>query len=251
LFDDIPEARPAAHLGLFDDIPEVSPVARAASIEPRLAAFLAKNPQLPTSHAAVASPSMVETPAEDAPAMSWKDYADAVLQKAAAGATFNYADEIAAIMGSAGNTAMRGLGIDIPEKSYRSILNELHGQEKQFEKSHPKTALTAEIAGALTPGGARFILNAPRWSGRALRSGMVAAPYGAASETGRLEKPPERDLTFGDYASAAGEGAAKSAAAGAVLSGAGSARLAPPWVLGRTQRLNGLGIAVFRSRSAS
>lgn len=215
-------------MGYFDDLPDEVSASDEGTTTPAAGLF----DDLPD-----------EVPAKAASDYSWTDYAKSVAQKAAAGTTFNWADELGAGIGAGSNYIARKLGVDIPEKTYRGILDEMHGQEKQFEKAYPKTALGAEIAGALAPGtgGARFILNAPSWGTRAVRAGMVAAPYGSVSEVGKLEGD---DKTAGDYGEAAGFGALRGAVAGAGLSAVGSGLGATvgPWASEQARRLMDRGI---------
>jgi hypothetical protein len=168
---------------------------------------------------------------------TWTEYARDVAAKAAQGVTMRYGDEIAALMGSG-----FGLGKRVGLKDRQEILDDIHKKEDAFTKRNPKTAVGAEIAGALAPSlvGGSWVLRAPGMLARAGRSAAAAAPMGALTATGELRG----DKTFGDYAEAAGEGAATSAALGAGLSAAGSTvgRVVGPWASAAAQRLSDRGV---------
>jgi hypothetical protein len=125
-----------------------------------------------------------------APPETWGEYGMGLLQKVGQGATFGFGDEIAAGAGAVGNQAMRALGVDVPERGYGEILDEVRGDESQFAARNPKTAIAAEIGGGLTSlaaGPARAIAAAPGWMARVGRSAKVGAGYGAASGFGNSE----------------------------------------------------------------
>lgn len=183
-----------------------------------------------------------ETPPADANSESWLKYATGLTQKIAQGQTFNWGDEIAARMGSLG-----GLGPMIGGKDYDTILSDIHRDEKEFTAAHPKTALGAEIGGALSTGigsgatAARLLGWAPGLVRSALGAGLTAAPLGALNETGKLEGG---DKTIGDYGEAALEGGATAAMFGTGLGAAGHtiARAVGPWASAAAQRLADRGI---------
>ncbi len=202
----------------FDDLPNVADAAPAGG----------SFDDLPTVREPPAEPTPI-----DPSKQSWLDYATGVAQQAAAGTTAEWSDELAALMGSG-----FGLGSSVGLKDRSEILKEQRKKSEDFKKTYPKTAFGAELAGALGTGagGARFILNAPSWAGRALRAGAVAAPFGAATETGKLEGD---DKSLADYAEAAGLGGLKSGLVGAGMSTAGSAvgSTVGPWASDAARRL--------------
>lgn len=128
---------------------------------------------------------------------TWGEYGKGLLQKVGQGATLGYGDEIAAGAGAVGNKAMRAVGIDVPEKNYSDILNEVRGEEKQFTERHPYQALGAEVAGGLSSlaaGPVRAAVAAPTWIGRVFNSAKVGAKYGAISGFGNSEGGVENRL---------------------------------------------------------
>jgi hypothetical protein len=136
---------------------------------------------------------------------SWMDYANSVARAAANGVTFGFADELAGALGSAGNTAARAVGADIPEKTYSDIRNQEDQGIRDFRESNPVAAYGSEIAGGVAlPMG---------FLGNALKGGMsvanvgkgmlgVGVPTGAAAALGEA-----KELNgVGDYASEAAKG---------------------------------------------
>lgn len=175
---------------------------------------------------------------------SWMDYGEGIAEKAAQGATAHVAPHIAAAAGAGGNWLARKLGLDIPEKNYQGILDEIRGKEKVFTEANPKTAVAAELGGTIAgPGraGARFIARAPSFLGGVMRAGVISAPYGAVSEASDVadtRASPE------DVGTAMAKGGATSAAAGALFQGAGQTvgRVVGPWATAAAQRLSDRGI---------
>lgn len=196
----------------------------------------------PAVQAAPDTEPVPETPPADANSESWLKYATGLTQKIAQGQTSNWGDELAARMGSLG-----GLGPMIGGKDYDTILSDIHRDEKEFTAAHPKTALAAEIGGALSTGmgtgatAARLLGWTPGLIRSALGAGLTAAPLGALNETGKLEGG---DKTIGDYGEAALEGGATAAMFGTGLGAAGHtiARAVGPWASAAAQRLADRGI---------
>lgn len=150
-------------------------------------------------------------PAEKPPEKpeTWGEYGKGLLQKAGQGATFNFGDEIAAGAGAVGNKVMRAVGVDVPEKGYGDILEEIRAPEKKFEERHPYQAVGAEVAGGLSTlaaGPAKVIMSAPSFLARVYKSAKIGGGYGLISGLGRGEGVVDR-LASG----------AEGAATGAVL----------------------------------
>lgn len=160
---------------------------------------------------------------ESQPPQSTMEWLEDRARAWAMGSTFRFADEVAARMGSLGNTAMRGLGMDLPERNYADIKAEIAADQKRFEESNPKTALGLEIAGGMvTPAiGANVAARAGQAVANATRTGMigrgvasgtlVGAPSGALYGAGASEAD-----TAGGIAGDALKGAATGALAGGV-----------------------------------
>ena len=134
------------------------------------------------------------TPKTDAKAQeepeTWGEYGYGLLQKMGQGAALGFGDEIAAGAGAVGNKAMRALGVDVPEKSYSDILEEVRAPERKFQERHPWQSLGAEAAGGFAPMVAAPVgaaLSAPTWAGRALNSARTGAAVGAAAGAGNSE----------------------------------------------------------------
>lgn len=124
------------------------------------------------------------------------DYSEGIARSGAQGATFGFGDELAAALGSAGNKAVRALGIthtldggDIPVRTYDDILAEVRGKDKQFRGEHPYVSLGAEVAGGLgtmaVP--ARAVAAAPALLTRVGRASAAGAGIGATSGFGNAE----------------------------------------------------------------
>ncbi len=148
-------------------------------------------------------------PSEAAPAKpeGWYDYIEGLAEKAAQGATANFAEEIAAGAGSLGNKAMRAVGVDVPEKSYGQILDEIRGRQQEFETRHPYQAMAAEIAGGVAPfaaAGPAALTSAPTWTGRVANSMKVGGTYGGLSGFGASEGGAENRLLGGAKGAAVG-----------------------------------------------
>lgn len=183
-------------------------------------------------------PAGAVTPDMNAPPETWGQYAEGLAARIGEAVTFDFGDEIAAAAGSLGGLGPSLLGT----KTYSQILKEEQEKADLFKARHPKTALAADIGGSLVPGagGVRFIMRAPGWVSRAARSAAVAAPMGATSEVGRLRDAKD----VGDYAEAALEGGARSAAVAGGLSAAGTGvgAVVGPWASAAAQRLSDRGI---------
>jgi hypothetical protein len=126
---------------------------------------------------------------------SWGEYGKGLLQKVGQGATFNLGDEIAAGAGAVGNKVMRAVGVDVPERSYSQILDDVRKPEKAFEARHPYQAVAGEMAGGLTTlaaGPAKVIMSAPNFLARLGQSAKIGAGYGAGGGFGRGEGVGDR-----------------------------------------------------------
>jgi hypothetical protein len=173
------------------------------------------------------------------------EYITGLAEKAAQGATFKWADEVAALLGSIGGQLPGGHG-----KSRREILDDIRSKEAVFTEQNPKAAVGAEIAGALgagTAGGAALASRVPallpQASGiarTALGTAVAAVPGGTLTGIGAIEGP----ASVGDYALEAGKGAGIAGAVGGALGGAGAtvARVAGPWATRLAQRLSDRGV---------
>ena len=142
---------------------------------------------------------------------SWGQYGYGLLEKAGQGATVGFGDEIAAGAGAVGNKVMRAIGVDVPERNYGQILDEIRGEQKQFEERHPYQGTAAEIAGGIAPfaaGPVRAAITAPTWLGRVGRSAAAGFGYGGLSGFGSSEGTTENRLL----------GATRGAAVGAIAS---------------------------------
>lgn len=146
---------------------------------------------------------------------TWGEYGKGLLQKVGQGATFGYGDEIAAAAGYVGNKAMRAVGVDVQDRSYSDILDEVRGTEKQFTERHPYQAFGAEVVGGLSSlaaGPLRAVAAAPTWLGRVGNSAKVGAGYGALAGFGNSEGGIQNRLLGG------AKGAGVGAVAGPILS---------------------------------
>lgn len=173
------------------------------------------------------------------------EYLTGLAQKGAQGATFKWADELAAGLGAIGGKLPGGHG-----KSRQQILDEIRSKESVFTEQNPKAAFAAEIGGALgsgTAGGAALASRLPAvlpqlgGIGRtALGTGAVAAPGGALTGMGAIEG----DASAGDYAAEAGKGAGIAGLTGGALGGAGAtaARVVGPWATRMAQQLTERGV---------
>lgn len=165
---------------------------------------------------------------------TWGQYLAGLGGKAAQGLTFNYADEIAAAVGSLA-------GYDREE-----LLKDLRESEKAFTARHPVASTVAEIGGALPTalaGGAGLVRAVPALAraggiGRAAGTGAaIGAPFGALSATGATEG----DESIGKAAAfGAGSGLAFGAATGA--GGAALGRTVGPWISEQAEGLRQAGV---------
>lgn len=155
---------------------ETDPISNAAQSQAVAVDWWSKDP--------VAKPVEADKPE------SWGEYGKGLLQKVGQGATFGLGDEIAAAAGTVGNKVMRAVGVDVPERGYGDILEDVRKPEKEFTRRHPYQAIGAEVAGGLTSlaaGPAKAIMSAPTWLARAGRSAKIGAGYGAATGFGSSE----------------------------------------------------------------
>jgi hypothetical protein len=177
--------------------------------------------------------------------LSRMEYLNGLAQKVTQGLTANFGDEVAATLGAVGGQLPGGHG-----KSRAELLREIRQRERGFEDQNPKTALAAEVGGALAGGvnaGAAATRAFP-WLARgvqgvartALGAGAAAVPGGALDAMGRVEGYH----TAGEYATEAGKGAAISGGLGAVTGGAGraAANVVGPWISPLARRLHELGV---------
>lgn len=229
IFDDIPiEGKPsAAAAGLFDDIPIDAPMLADTALGARGAAEDAGG-QRQTAHT-----------------VGGLEYVTGIAQKAVQGLTANWGDEVAATLGAVGaKLPYIGSG-----KSRAEILREIRGDEERFAEQNPKTALGAEIGGALTGGisGGAALARAVPWlmrasgvTGTALRTGLASIPGGAADRVGRMEG----EHGIADMALEAGKGASIAGGLGAVTGGGGRAlgNVVGPWLSPVAERLHRLGV---------
>jgi hypothetical protein len=224
MFDDLipgggQVAAPPASAGMFDDlVPEASPAKGARGA------------------------------AEYTPEQGWLEWLEDRARAVAQGTTYRFGDELAAGAGAAGNFVARKLGMDIPERSYGQIKDEISGEQQRFEESNPATAIGLEIGGAvLTPGmfagraaqAGNAVANATRTGavGRGLTAGAITgAPAGALYGAGASEAD-----TAGGVAMDTLQGGLTGAAAGGAISG-----VAIPAITG-TARAAGRAIAPFTS----
>lgn len=122
--------------------------------------------------------------------MSWFEYANNVTRSMASGVTFGYADELAGALGSAGNKAMRAVGVDVPERTYSDIRNEQDQGIRDFRESNPVAAYGTEILGGLaTPiGVGASLLKSGMTAGNVAKGALtVGAPIGAATAIGEAK----------------------------------------------------------------
>lgn len=145
---------------------------------------------------------------------TWGDYGRGLVQKVGQGVTLGFGDEIGAALGVAGNVVARGLGADIPEKTYSDILEEIRAPERQFEQRHPVQSMAAEIGGGIATGAgaARAIAAAPTLAARVGRSAATGAGSGAAAGFGTGEGG------VGNRLAGAGVGGGIGAVAGPIMS---------------------------------
>jgi hypothetical protein len=177
--------------------------------------------------------------------LSRMDYFTGLANKVAQGLTANFGDEVAATLGAVGGKLPGGHG-----KSREEILREVRGEEERFTRHRPKTALAAEVAGAVAGGvnaGNLATRAAPRLFGAApgvLRTAggtaLASAPGGAADRIGRMEG----DHTAAEYGIEGLKGAGISAGLGGVTAGGGRAvaNVVGPWISPVAQRLHELGV---------
>lgn len=227
LFDDVPMGDDQAAAGLFDDVP----VDEAAEPSPADAARAAATDA--GGYRFTAAPE------------STLEYITGLAEKGAQGATFKWADELAATLGAVGGMLPGGHG-----KSRRQILDDIRAKEAVFTEQNPKAAMGAEIAGALgagTAGGAALASRLPAvlpgigGIGRTmLGTATAAVPGGALTGIGAIEGP----ASVGEYAGEAGKGAALAGGLGGVLGGAGAtaARVVGPWASRMAQQLSDRGV---------
>lgn len=173
------------------------------------------------------------------------EYLTGLAQKGAQGATFKWADELAAGLGAIGGKLPGGHG-----KSRQQILDEIRAKEDVFTEQNPKAAFTAEMGGALgagAMGGAALASRVPALlpqlggiARTALGTGVAAVPGGALIGMGALEGP----AGVGEYATEAAKGAGIAGLAGGVLGGAGAtaARVVGPWATNMAQGLTERGV---------
>lgn len=223
---------PAGFELINDDVPPPPPGFELISAEPSRVETVSDSQPVP------------DTPAMDASAMGWLDYSNGLAQKIAQGVTFNWGDEAAASAGSLFGLGPRLFGT----KTYDDIIKDVRSDEESFTKAFPKTALAAEIGGALAtavPSGAGVAARLPGFfqnglMRQAIGAGAAAAPLGALNEVGKLENPQ----TPGEIGNAALSGAGTAAGFAAPLSIAGGtvARVAGPWVRDAARALHDRGI---------
>jgi hypothetical protein len=172
---------------------------------------------------------------------------EGTVREVAQGATGNWADEIAATAGRGGNMAMRGLGMDVPEKSRADILKDIRTDAAGYREKNPNLATAANIAGAVAPGAGAAVglgralgLNPGTFWGATGLSGGSGAALGAVDAVGRAEGA----MSPGEVAKTAGAGALEGGGWGAAFGGAGNAigRVAGPWATDAAQRLTDRGI---------
>lgn len=173
------------------------------------------------------------------------EYLTGLAQKGAQGATFKWADELAATLGAIGGKLPWGHG-----KSRQQILDDIRSKESVFTEQNPKAAFAAEIGGALgsgTAGGAALASRVPALlpqlggvARTALGTGVAAMPGGALAGIGALEGP----ASAGDYATEAAKGAGIAGLTGGFIGGAGSAvaRTLGPWATRLAQQLTERGV---------
>ena len=189
---------------------------------------------LPDAGSPIDFPSVGEQTTPEPDDETWGQYLAGLGGKAAQGLTFNYADEIAAAVGSLA-------GYDREQ-----LLADLRDSEKAFDQRHPIAGTVAELGGALPTalaGGAGMIRAIPalgRLGGvtRAAGTGAaMGAPMAALSATGRTEG----EESIGE---AALYGGLQGGAWGGALGGAGSVigRTVGPWATDAAQTLRQHGV---------
>lgn len=177
--------------------------------------------------------------------LSRMEYLNGLAQKVTQGLTANFGDEVAATLGAVGGQLPGGHG-----KGRAELLREIRGAEDKFAEHNPKTALGAEVGGALAGGvnAGAAVARAVPWLARAapgvtrtaIGAGLAGVPGGAADSIGRMEG--EHDAA--EYATEAGKGAAISGGLGAVTGGVGraAANVVGPWISPLARRLHELGV---------
>lgn len=120
----------------------------------------------------------------------WLDYANSVARAAANGVTFGFADEFAGAVGSAGNKAMRAVGMDVPEKTYTDIRGEQDQGIRDFRETNPVAGYGSEILGAVAVpiGAGANLLRGGLTAGKVAKgAATIGAPAGAVSRLGEAK----------------------------------------------------------------
>lgn len=160
------------------------------------------------------------------PEMGWGEYADNLVRQVANGATFGFADEIAAGLGAA-------TGIGGKFGDYAGNLAAQRGQDKAFEEQYPVAATTAQIGGGVlgtigvgkTIGATGRAIQASEAAPQIVKSAVTAAEnaptavkyIAAGAVPGAVAGAGFSDGDLGDRATGAAVGAGVGGVLGAVL----------------------------------
>jgi hypothetical protein len=168
----------------------------------------------------------------------WLDYANSVARAGANSLTAGHADELAGMVGSAGNKLLRAVGMDVPEQTYTDIREKEDQGIRDFRETNPVAAYGTEVgAGLAIPfgAGAKLLQGGLTLGKIGKGAATVGAPMGAAYGIGEARQ-------IDDAGDAIGE-----AVKGGLLGAAGHA-VGTPLAYGAGKGIQAIGKAVRYAR---
>lgn len=167
-----------------------------------------------------------EAPAADAPEPpeGWLEWANNVARAGANSVTFGHADELAGMVGAAGNKLARAVGMAVPEKTYTDIRETQDQGIRDFRETNPVAAYGTEIgAGLALPigAGAKLLQGGLTLGKIGKGAATVGAPMGAAYGIGEARHIDDAGDAVGEAVKGGLLGAAGYGVAAPLAYGAG------------------------------
>lgn len=167
-----------------------------------------------------------EAPAADAPKPpeGWLEWANNVARAGANSVTFGHADELAGMVGAAGNKLARAVGMAVPEKTYTDIRETQDQGIRDFRETNPVAAYGTEIgAGLALPigAGAKLLQGGLTLGKIGKGAATVGAPMGAAYGIGEARHIDDAGDAVGEAVKGGLLGAAGYGVAAPLAYGAG------------------------------